>query len=290
MTKLIRLRNAIRVMGLGSIMLVALSFGAGLAKANVSITGGNSTTGFNSVNLNNWDINHSISVDVSNASSTLNDQTFAVDTGDTTVDNNTKVGDLTTGNVSGSIHVVNHLNPGDIHLMNTDPGSILFDLGNVTTGFNSLNDNTLSLDITRSVNISNLSSIDNNLAMSANSGNNTFDNNTVVGNIRTGSLSLNASETNTANGGLGSVNLGNLGGFTVSGHTSNVLTGAQSTNNNNVDVNANTDVNIVNEASINNTTALSGNTGGNTIDNNTVVGNVSTGNVSFVVSTTNSAN
>ena len=56
MKKLLKVRNAVRILGLAAFTVVALSFGSGLAKANISIDGGNGLTGPNSENSNDWEI------------------------------------------------------------------------------------------------------------------------------------------------------------------------------------------------------------------------------------------
>lgn len=290
MQKIVKYRNFLRVLGLSSFMVVALSFGAGMAKADVSISGGNNTTGSGSLNQNNWSIDHTVSVDINNESTSANDQTFSVDTGSNTVDQNTKVGDLMTGNFIGNIHVDNSLNTGNIHLMNADPGNIAFVLGNGTTGFQSDNENNVAIDVTHNIDINNTSSIENGLNLSANTGDNSVTDNTVAGNFHTGNISMGALLQNQANGSMGNVDLGGMGGVSVTGHLLNTITGANSTNTNNVSVDANTNVDVNNTASINNDTNVSANTGGNTASNNTVLGNVSTGGVSLNVTTTNSAN
>lgn len=287
---IVKLRNAARVLGLGSIMVVGLTFGAGLAKANVFVGGGNNTTGFDSSNQNTWDINHQISVDINNTSTSANDQSFSVDTGHTDLLNNTKVGGIFGGDVFGDITVSNHLNNGDIQLMNTDPGNIAFDLANGTTGFDSLNQNNVNVDVNNSAEINNTASISNALGLSLNTGNDHIGNNTVVGDVRTGDVNFSANVSNMANTGAGNIDLGNLGGVNVSGNLENFLTGAQSTNLNTVDLSASNNIDVNNTANISNSTSVSANSGGNDINNNTVVGNVSTGDVSLHLNTINSAN
>lgn len=290
MEKLIKVRNAVRVLGIGTFMVVGLALGGGIAKADVSIIGGNSTTGPDSFNHNSWDINHDVSVNISNEASLLNDQSFCVDASIGNIDNNTVVGDITGGNVWGDIHVDNAVNNGDIHLMNPDPGNVSFDLGNFLTGPNSDNQNNVDISMNHNVDISNSANIDNNLSLSAMTGGLNIDHNTEVGNVRTGSVSFDANVNDVANQGAGNIDLGGLGGFGVNGSFSNRLTGPQSSNVNDVNLNSNSSIDVTNTSNINNNVDLSANTGGLNVNHNTVVGDVSTGNIHLNVSTTNRAN
>lgn len=290
MEKLIRLRNSVRVFGIAAFTIVALSLGAGAAKAQISVTGGNGQTGPNSLNQNDWNINHDVSIDVDNHSTSTDSQSFAVDTGHTFVDHNTMVGDITSGNVWGDISVDNNLNSGDILLTNTDPGNIFFTFGNGITGPDSLNQNTATISVNRSVDINNSATISNSLGLSAVTGGNRISNNTEVGNVRTGSVNFDVNQQNNANTGMGDLNLIGVNPLDVSGSFINNITGPQSSNVNSLNLDANSSVNVDNTSNIHNSVSVSADTGGNSIGNNTVVGDVSTGNVHIGVSTINSAN
>lgn len=290
MEKLIVLRNALRVLGFSSALVMAVGFGAGVAKADISFGGGNGTTGPNSENENLLDINNRINIDITNRAFADNDSIFCVDTGANEIQHNTVANGLYGGNVFGDIEVDNTLNGGDIDLVDMDPGNISFDLANDLTGPNSENENEVFIDVARYVDIDNIADIDNDFNLRANTGYNEIQNNTEVGCISTGDISFNIDQENIANASMGYVDLSGLGYMDIEGGFTNNLTGPCSENENTLRLNANSYIDIYNQANIDNDQNINANTGGNEVECNTVVGDISTGDVHINVSTFNRAN
>ncbi len=292
MKKLIAIRNLMRVIGLSSAMLVALTFGASIAKANVDVdvTGTNKITGPSSNNENEWDIDVDIDVDVDNDGDIDNDQEFAVNTGDNDINDNTTVEDFSTGDISGTVEVQNIINMGDIEVAGVDPVDVDVKLANGTTGPSSNNENKLDLDVDTDIDIDNDADIDNDIKLRLNTGDNDIDHNTVVGDISTGDIKFTVEMTNEANGGMGDLDLSAASDVSVSGTLANGTTGPNSNNENKVKVDVDTDIDIDNDADIDNDTKINANTGANSVDHNTVVGDVKTGDVKITVTTTNTAN
>lgn len=284
------LKETIKIIGLCTAIIGVLVFGAGIANASISVDGGNDTTGPCSENQNDYNIDSKIVVDLSNISTVDNDQIFEVETGKIKLKQNTKAEDLSTGNIWGDIEVENSLNSGDIELMNTNIGDIDFDITNDTTGPNSENKNEIDIDFDRDIDISNHADIDNDLYMDLNTGESRIDHNTMVGDIDTGDINISSDIKNTANGGMGDIDLSGMGGISISGEMGNELTGPNSENTNKIKIESEVDVKIRNNANIVNDLVFGVNSGRNKIDHNTVVGDISTGSVHLDVSTTNIAN
>jgi hypothetical protein len=160
---------------------------------------------------------------------------------------------------------------------------------NDTTGANSDNSNSTTVNNQVTVNENNNSNTSNNVHITANTGNNSSNENTVGGSITTGDITGNLAIHNLSNSGSSSSNwtLG-MGSFNVNG--SNSLTGANSNNENNTNLSQNSRFNFANESRIANNVGLNANTGNNHSNRNTVGGSINTGDINFNVDINNVAN
>lgn len=163
------------------------------------------------------------------------------------------------------------------------------EFSNTETGADS--DNRNSVDGARSITftIVNNGSVDNDFDLDLNTGGNTVRNNTTVGDVSTGDIQFEIVAENTVNEGVTTIDLGD--GFgDVSVMSSNSTTGSGSTNDNAVSVAESHSVSTTNTGSVNNTFALTLNTGNNVVSGNTTVGNISTGDISGSINVTNRVN
>jgi hypothetical protein len=284
----LKLVKVTRVAAASGALVFAL--GAGGAFASIDLSGSSDTTGPSSVNTNHWDIDNNSVVTVANVANASNGLSLSAGSGSNTVDHNTEVGDILTGDVSGDISVDNSLNTGEVEFGMVDPSDISLDFANSITGPNSSNTNSADVDMNKTVNVVNTASIVNGVNLAADSGHNGISNNTVVGDMSTGDVNFDLSSSNTANANAGSINLGAMNAPDVSADFSNGKTGPNSENANTVDLDANTTVNVTNQGVVTNSAALNADTGHNAVGNNTVVGDVHTGSVDISYDVTNSVN
>ena len=285
---ILKIRNIMRVAIASSALVFSLSGGA--AFAQISVAGSNNTTGPSSDNQNAWDVFNRADVTVNNGAEANNNNDISVQTGETSVANNTQVASITTGGVIGSISVNNDLNSGSVTLPSTNGGNATVNFNNTITGPSSDNQNVANITSTMAASIHNDANINNNLDLHANTGRNDIQSDTTVGDVKTGSISFTAASTNKANTGASSVDLSGMQPQSVSSTFTNGTTGPNSENKNTVNVTNTTAMDLHNDANINNNTAVCANTGENKINNNTVVGNVSTGDVNITLTSTNTAN
>jgi len=285
------MRNTLRTMVASSALLATLVGGA--AYAQVDISSINGTTGPWSENKSIWDIDHDIDIDITNDSEIKNDQDIDAETGRNEVEHNTSVSDFTTGDIDGDIYVSNELGGSDFIVSGSDLGfgDVSIDLANGCTGPNSENENIVDIDNDIDLDFRNYVTIHNDLDADLNTGDNEVEHNTVVGDFSTGDIDFSATTENRVNNNLGNLDLGNLvGGNEVSGEMRNTLTGPNSENKNLLDIENDIDLDVTNHTTIHNDTDIDANTGNNEIENNTCVGDISTGSVSIDVSTMNIAN
>lgn len=266
--------------------------GAGLAHAQVDIVGCNDTTGPNSENENAWDINSNVDVSVDNSADANNDFLVCTDTGLGTIDENTAVGDLRSGDIWGDVAVNNDLNSKnfEIGFLGSDSLDVSVSFANELTGPHSSNENEVNVDSNTDIDINNHTDINNDTDIQAQTGGLDVNHNTVIGDIRTGSIRIDSFTDNIANQNMGDFDLGNLGRLNVSADFSNGLTGPDSLNTNRLDVDNNVDLDVHNTANIDNDTNITANTGDNFIGHNTCVGDVETGSISVGVNISNVAN
>lgn len=287
---LIRTRNILRTAVIGSALLFALN--GGTAFASISVDGTNDTTGPYSENENEWNVENDFDLDIDNDADVDNDWNIEVNTGYNNLECNTVIEDISTGDISGMIEVSNTLNGGTVGLGDEilSLGDIDFDFENSLTGPNSENENEANIDSNVNVDINNDADLDNRLDVYLNTGRNDIENNTQVGDVKTGNIDLETRTINTVNENAGSIDLGELEGMDIDGDFTNDTTGPNSQNSNELNLDSNVDIDINNDADIDNDTNITANTGDNNVGNNTVVGNVSTGDIDLSLHTTNIAN
>lgn len=271
----------------------------------------NASTGANSANNNTVSQSSSANSAATNAASATNDVDMNLSTGSNTLQANTSVGNVSTGDIEGSLTIVNALNsvfaPGSsvgLGSFSTDEqGNLLLTSGaarallptNVTTGAGSTNTNAYSGMDAVTIRTDNSALVDNDIDIVADTGNNLLDANTTLGDVTTGSIDLAVNLINLLNvlmpDTLFTLDVwswfGDLIGDMALG---NSHTGSDSTNTNEIDHVGSATVTATNDADIANDFAVATTTGDNTFTGNSVVGDVSTGNVRVDGSVTNIAN
>ncbi len=180
---------------------MAISFSDDDYFGDVDIDLANDTTGPESENHNRVEISYERELNIRNHADIDNKIELAAASGGNTVKNNTVVGDITTGDINITSDVKNTTNSSmDIDLDGFGTESdVSVDLGNNTTGPNSSNRNSVEVNQETEIDIDNHADIDNSFSASANTGDNKVKSNTVVGDITTGSISIEYHATNTAN-------------------------------------------------------------------------------------------
>jgi len=274
-------------------LLSIVTTGALLTAGTVAFASGNQTTGPDSDNINATEISSNASVDIMNESTVNDDFIFNVEAGRSTVERNTVVGDVETGDVDGMITVSHELNNGQISMAGDDLDFLFpdFDMSNNLTGPDSTNINRIDVALDRNISVINDATYRSNYDINANTGRNTIMRNTQVGDVSSGDVNIGIDESVTTNGGVGSISIPMMSEVNLaSGSMDNDITGPNSTNRNTVDVDSNQNVSIANTSRITNNVDADINTGRNTIERNTVVGNVRTGSVSFNVNVSSNAN
>lgn len=253
------------------------------------INASNGVTGPNSINKNDIDVDESTYIKVENEAVANNDFAIAADAGFGNITNNTSVGDIAGGDINGDLSVVTELNSGSVNLVADNNDDISVALGNCTTGPDSININKVNVDRRSMIKIENEAIANNNLDLAANTGANRIANNTCVGDISTGDIDVSASFDTTLNAGAGNITIP-MSMPQTSVNLSNGVTGPYSENKNVVDIDSENCVKIENEAEVNNDFNIDLNSGDNKVGHNTVVGDISTGDVSFSLDVVTNAN
>lgn len=269
----------------------------------------NAVTGADSTNTNAYAGLNAIAIRTDNTAVVDNDVDIAADTGNNLIDSNTQFGDVATGSIDLAVNLINLLNlfmPDT--LLTLDVWSLFGDvtgdilMGNEETGANSTNANEVTNTAMTDIDVTNTATIDNVFDINPTTGNNTFDRNSVVGDIETGAVNVEGSVTNVANVGtpifyivnvLGDWSGGDLGlpaGSFIINELGNLMTGADSTNENTVDDTTTVDVDVVNDATVTNRLGIAANTGGNTFSRNTQLGDVKTGDINILANVLNFLN
>ena len=271
--------------------LIAMTSGPALA-ANVSVGGSNLITGANSSNQNTYTVSDDSSLMLDNLASSLNSLNLNLSNGHNLLANNTTVGGFSTGNLNATGTFNTNLNTTPVLVAGSTltPSSVTGLFNNNTTGFSSINDNTLNVNNNRTTHINNSADINNTIGINATTGFNSILNNTTVGPVSLGGANIGLSVNNTANQGAASSLLLPSAPSSVTVTGGNGTTGANSQNLNDVNVNNMSDTSVNNTSTINNQATLTANSGGNFIGANTTVGPVQTGGVTANLSFTNSAN
>ena len=186
---------------------------------------------------------------------------------------------------------------------------------NSTTGANSENDSSVAQQRLNTVEQHNEANINNTVLVNANTGNNEVNQNTLGGTIETGQVNVQAEEVTVANNNLIAsgeetwwiviVNeagkwVGKILGANEDDHVvvvdtidlgaANNTTGADSSNQSNVNNSSNTEIVQNNQANVNNNIVINANTGGNSAEQNTGNANISTGDINIYQNVVNYVN
>lgn len=290
----------------------------------VTVIESNQATGENSQNQNETNLTDSLDAQVDNNAVIENDQTLSMVSGDNTLSNNTGVESLSTGNIDGTINIVNITNTvlapgssingktidgsnyGDLTIGSIQqPNSVLLPSSqlqnmqqNGTTGSNSSNFNLLDSNNVVAIINNNDSSINNGIGITADTGNNQILCNTDIGNITTGDITLATNLLNLANIidpnlilNLDSWNvIHGLNGDIIIPVLSNSETGANSDNANLLNASLLTNLGLNNNSTINNGLSLDLSTGKNLFDSNTAIGDIIAGDSSIASNLLNLTN
>lgn len=280
MTKLKKLFKSTYILA-GTALLVL--FSAGAAFAQIEITGGNGTTGPSSDNDNDWSINHDFDFDFDSFTDLSNDADVDANSGSNTFGHNTKIGDIILGDIMGRLNIENDPAMARWFSMDwNDPEDISVDLTNMLTGPNSDNDNDVRISRDFDFDYSSRSRISNDLDLDLNSGRNRISHNTVVGDVRGGDVSYDASIRNGSSGSIGDFNIPNMES-SISADLTNHTTGPNSDNDNSLSIRSDADIDISSCLNIDNDIDVDANSGQNYVGNNTVVGDISTGDVELTL-------
>jgi len=293
MEKFSKVFNAFRIIGVAAAF--ALSAGTGLAYANLDFTSINDTTGSHSRNISEVQKDMDLDIDIDDSSDLDNDFDLDVETGNNDFSGNTIAEDATTGDVDVSVEFDNGLNGDDIFGngggLFADFGELSVEAGNAITGYNSINENFISINRDLDIDIDNDSDINNDIDFRANTGNNDVSYNTEVGDVSTGDISFSSDITNETNSGIGSLSgLLSAGSNDMSVDFSNDTTGYNSENINEINADSDIDLDVDNNSDINNDYQIDANTGNNDVSCNTIVGDISTGSIDISISGTNISN
>lgn len=160
--------------------------------------------------------------------------------------------------------------------------------GNNTTGADSTNNATITVDQSNFVEQHNSGKVVNEIKLNANTGGNSASKNTGVGDVSTGDIATGVGVTNTLNRNV--ANVSPCGGCDLDIVASNVKTGADSKNDADVTVEKENVLQQSNNAFIHNNIDQNLNTGDNKANKNTGMGSVSTGDVEALSVVNNRAN
>lgn len=270
----------------------------------------NLQTGTDSLNTNTLDNNNIIGIIDTNNATANNEITIEANTGENAFLENTKLGNLTTGDIDLGVNLINLLNIINPNLLLTVDiwsllgdfnGQIMFDpsLINELTGPNSKNTNSVSNSNTADIVVNNNANLTNSLDFEANTGENEIGSNTAIGDVSTGSTEVQTTMTNILNvmeipmffivNVFGTWN-GTLAGIDSNYVFINQLTGPNSENVNDADSKNQLSAEINNNATVDNVINIDANTGRNSISNNTVVGDIKTGSIKLCANVINVLN
>jgi len=163
-----------------------------MALGEIDVSAENSITGPNSLNRNDVFANQDIFLRFNNDLKVENDVDFDANSGDNRVEENTIVGDFQSGDVSVNANLATPLTAldgmSDIDLGGFAANDVSASFGNSTTGPRSENVNRLEANSDVRAIIDNEIDIENDIDFDVNSGDNRIEENTIVGDIETGSV------------------------------------------------------------------------------------------------------
>lgn len=175
----------------------------------------NDTTGANSSNSNTANHDANITINITNTGNVTNDVTVDLNTGGNNITDNTKVGDVKTGDVAFNATVETQVNDVNVDLKGMAANSQLsmsstnsITSTNRNTGSGSTNSNTSNTTTNYNLDIQNNMNVVNSFDLAIDTGNNNISRNTTVGDITTGSIDVAVNVATTGN----QVDLGGQGG------------------------------------------------------------------------------
>ena len=176
-----------------------------LASAPLALadTAANSTTGAGSENVATTQVNNSTDISSSNTAIITNNLSITANTGNNEANGNTGGGEITTGDIHGSVTINNSVNSSGIAVpLCCDPDS---NASNSTTGADSENVSRVEVSNNIDINQDNWMRIRNNLDLDLNTGGNEANDNTGIGSINTGDIDFtididNSGNNNSVNG------------------------------------------------------------------------------------------
>lgn len=266
----------------------AAGFGMSAASGDVDGDFTNDTTGADSKNVNLLDLDNKGDLTLNNMAGILNSLMLTANTGDNLQKKNTTAGDIDTGDVDVDSSVTNEANNDSSLASSAAYGDVDVTAENHMTGADSKNENTFEIENKGKRTLNNNASVTNSTVVTANTGGNTQKKNTTAGDIDTGSVDVVTDVTTEVNNGSSLAGASDHGDIT--GDFTNDTTGADSKNENTLDVDNSGDTEVNNNASVDNSQVVTANTGGNDQEKNTEGGDVSTGDVSIDFSSSTEAN
>lgn len=273
----------------------------------------NENTGSGSNNQNTSSQPDDSNVLIEDNSTINNNVDLKLNTGENQIGENTVVGNTYTGDIEGAVNLVNVSNsqfaPGssvgsqlvagaDTNQIILIPSSNRIFLDNTNTGPDSQNLNVVDnpnvikvFDLNNAIN-------NNTIEIAANTGKNEIFSNTVAGDLTTGDIDLGVNLVNIANllmpNTLMAIDIWNVlgpySGNVVIPELANLKTGPGSNNQNLLTSSNQVEVDIVQNANLENTFDINTNTANNQVGNNTVAGDLSTGESVVRTALTNLAN
>lgn len=175
---------------------------AGVSSSNtayVNVTGDNHITGPRSENTNTYRVTNTANVRVNNRADVRDITTVDSRTGNNTQNRNTKGGDIRTGDVDVTVDHTTKANNGTAGATAASDVDVDADFNNDTTGPNSDNDNSLTVDNSSTTEVRNDAVVTNSTTVDARTGGNESSNNTEGGSIDTGDTSFNFSSNTEVN-------------------------------------------------------------------------------------------
>lgn len=139
--------------------------------------------------------------DIRNSATSVNSFSITASTGDNSITGNTKVGDISTGDVSYDVSEVTRANSADTSatLPSTAPSPASVIASNHDTGPGSTNSTNITNSTTRTTNITNSASVTNSAIVNTHTGGNNISHNTLVGAVTTGAINGSVAFTNDLN-------------------------------------------------------------------------------------------
>lgn len=166
---------------------------------SVDVTAENDTTGAESTNRNTVRVNNASEKRLTNRADIRNRINVDADTGDNEQNKNTTAGSLTSGSVDVETDIVNVANTGECCPSGGNNSSVSADLSNDTTGYDSTNENRVTVNNSGDKTVTNNADVDNDLNVDADTGDNEQNQNTSGGDVTSGDVSVSFTSTTVVN-------------------------------------------------------------------------------------------